>query len=120
MTVTVTASPVNDPPVAVNDADTVVEDSVANVIDVLANDSDPDGDTLTITRSPRDRRHRDLTGGGTVDLHPDRRTSPAPTASPTPSPTAAGGTDTAAVTVNVTVDPLNDAPDAVDDDVRSS
>jgi outer membrane protein OmpA-like peptidoglycan-associated protein len=36
------------PPVAVNDAFTVTGNSGANALDVLANDSDPDGDTLTI------------------------------------------------------------------------
>ena len=39
----------NDPPVAVDDSATVFKDSTNNVIDVLANDSDPDGDTLTVT-----------------------------------------------------------------------
>ena len=38
----------NRPPVAVNDAFTVTGNSSANALDVLANDSDPDGDALTI------------------------------------------------------------------------
>ena len=38
----------NTPPVAVDDAATVVENSSDNQIDVLANDYDPDGDALTI------------------------------------------------------------------------
>ena len=41
MTVTVTC--VDDNPVAVDDAATVAEDSGANAIDVLANDTDVDG-----------------------------------------------------------------------------
>ena len=44
-----TCAPPNSPPVANNDSATVLENSGANVIDVLANDSDPDGDALTIT-----------------------------------------------------------------------
>ena len=36
------------PPVAVNDAFTVTGNSASNALDVLANDSDPDGDPLTI------------------------------------------------------------------------
>jgi outer membrane protein OmpA-like peptidoglycan-associated protein len=36
------------PPVAVNDAFTVTGNSTNNALDVLANDSDPDGDPLTI------------------------------------------------------------------------
>jgi VCBS repeat-containing protein len=38
----------NDPPTAVDDTATTDEDSVV-VIDVLANDTDPDGDPLTVT-----------------------------------------------------------------------
>ena len=39
----------NNPPVANDDYATVNEDSYNNTIDVLANDTDPDGDTLVIT-----------------------------------------------------------------------
>ncbi|MCG8352510.1 MAG: Ig-like domain-containing protein, partial [Chloroflexales bacterium] len=46
-TVTITVNPVNDPPEAVDD--TAALSRTAITIDVLANDSDPDGDTLTIT-----------------------------------------------------------------------
>jgi len=45
-TVTITVSPVNDAPVAVNDEFTVVEQ--AEVLDVLANDSDADNDNLSV------------------------------------------------------------------------
>ena len=45
--VDVTVLPVNDPPLAGDDAAETVEDTPA-FIDVLANDSDPDGDTLTV------------------------------------------------------------------------
>jgi hypothetical protein len=47
-TVAITVNPVNDPPVAVDDTATTDEDSSVEV-GVLANDSDPDGDTLTIS-----------------------------------------------------------------------
>jgi large repetitive protein len=47
-TVTINVTPVNDPPVAVNDTTNTLEDtSVA--IKVLANDTDPEGTPLTIT-----------------------------------------------------------------------
>ena len=48
-TVSITVDPLNDAPVAINDDATVDEASVGNVIDVLANDGDVDGDALTIT-----------------------------------------------------------------------
>ncbi|GAF91684.1 unnamed protein product, partial [marine sediment metagenome] len=41
-------TPANDPPGAVDDAATVAEDSAAYTIDVLANDSDVDGDILSV------------------------------------------------------------------------
>jgi hypothetical protein len=50
LTFTITITPVNDPPTAVNDSATIAPDSGPNAIDVLANDSiAPDtGETLTI------------------------------------------------------------------------
>ena len=47
-TVTVTVSPVDDSPEAVNDTATVAEDDAATAIDVLANDTDTDGGPKTI------------------------------------------------------------------------
>ena len=44
----ITVNPVNDPPVAVNDTATTTDQDPI-VIDAQANDSDIDGDTLTIT-----------------------------------------------------------------------
>ena len=45
--VTVTVDPVNDPPVAADDAATTDEDTAAT-IEVVGNDSDVDGDPLTV------------------------------------------------------------------------
>jgi hypothetical protein len=42
-TVSVTVACVDDPPVAVNDSETILQDSPAQAIDVLANDTDIDG-----------------------------------------------------------------------------
>src|SRR4051794_11593166 len=47
-TVTVTVLNVEDPPTAADDSVTIAEDSGANPVSVLANDSDVDGDALTI------------------------------------------------------------------------
>ncbi|MHA2801330.1 cadherin-like domain-containing protein, partial [Vibrio harveyi] len=49
-TVAVTVNPVNDAPVAANDTVATDEDT-AVTIDVLANDSDPENDQLTITNA---------------------------------------------------------------------
>lgn len=48
-TVTVTVTGVDDPPTAVNDTATVTEDDPATAIDVLANDTDPDGGAKLVT-----------------------------------------------------------------------
>ena len=47
-TVSVTVTCVDDPPTAVGDSATVAEDAAATAIDVLANDSDPDGGAKAI------------------------------------------------------------------------
>jgi len=48
-TVTVTVNPMNDPPVAVDDSTATDRDASVS-INVLANDSDPDGDALTVSQ----------------------------------------------------------------------
>ena len=53
----------NDGPVAVNDAATTVEDTAATIA-VLANDSDLDGDTLTVTSVT-------VPAHGTATVNPD-------------------------------------------------
>lgn len=65
-TVVVTVTPVGDPPTAVDDELVVFEGERSVPLDVLANDSDPDGDALTIaavTQPP----------GGTVTINEDAR-----------------------------------------------
>jgi len=74
-TVTVTVDPVADSPVAVDDTDSTSVDT-AVVIDVLANDDDPDGDTLSVVSvgSATDGTVID-NGDGTVTYTPDPGTS---------------------------------------------
>ena len=113
--VTVTITAVNDAPVAVDDTATVAEDSGANPIAVLANDTDPDtGDTRTITAITQPANGTvAITGGGTGRPTPRPRTSPAPTPSPTPSPTAPAPPTPPPCRSPST--PVNDPPVAVDD-----
>ncbi|WP_235848039.1 Ig-like domain-containing protein [Mycolicibacterium holsaticum] len=112
-TVYVTVNPVNDAPVAVDDAVTVDEDGVA-VVDVLANDFDADGDELSVTATG-------AAGNGTVTLidgvltyTPNADFQGADSFTYTVSD---GNGGTATATVYVTVNPVNDAPVAVDDAV---
>jgi len=121
-TVTVDVTPVNDDPVAADDSRTTPEDTPLTV-DVLANDSDVDGDNVLLDSF-------DLTSvnGGTITR--DDNTTPADTSDDmliynpaldfngidTFTYTIADGNsgfDTATVTVNVTT--VNDNPDAADD-----
>jgi glucose/arabinose dehydrogenase len=62
---TITVSNINNTPVVVGDSYSIAADSSNNFLNVLANDSDPDGDPLTII---------DLTtpdSGGTVSISPN-------------------------------------------------
>ena len=58
------------------DTATVDEDSTSNLIDVLANDTDIDGDALTVT-SPSAANGTvsvvDIVGNLHAELHPDRQ-----------------------------------------------
>ena len=101
--------PVNDPPVAQDDAYTTAEDTplIVGAPGVLANDSDVDGDALSavLVNGPA---HGTLTLNPTAPSLTRRpRTTTAPIASPTRPTTAAAAS---AATVTITVTPPNDAP----------
>ena len=115
-TVSITVTPVNDAPVAVDDTEfSTAEDTdlVIQPADLLGNDTDADGDTLTIAG---------VGGavGGSVVLNADNTV----TFTPTPDFNGAaefdytatdGTTPSNTATVSITVTPVNDAPVAVDD-----
>jgi hypothetical protein len=113
-TVNVTVTSVNDAPDAVNDETTVAEDSSANAVNVLSNDTDADGDTLSITAKTNGTNGTvTITGGGTgVTYTPNANFNGLDSFTYTVSD-GNGGTDTASV--NVTITSINDNPDAVDD-----
>ncbi len=114
-TVNVTVTPVNDPPVANNDAATVAEDSGPNTINVLANDSIlPDvGETLTIAGVTQGLSGSvTIVGGTTVTYTPNANFFGADSFTYTVSD---GNGGTASATVNVTVTPVNDPPVANND-----
>jgi VCBS repeat-containing protein len=114
-TVTINITPVNDPPIAVNDTYTTLEDVRLTVATpgILANDTDVEGDPLTAFLVSNGSH-------GSVNLNTDGSFSYTPS-------TNYNGTDSftyivsdgqtigniATVTINVT--PVNDAPIAYDD-----
>ncbi|EID17756.1 hemagglutinin/hemolysin-like protein [Mycolicibacterium phlei RIVM601174] len=110
--VTITVTPVNDPPVAANDSFTVAEDTTYSG-NVLSNDSDVDGNPLTVI-SHTDPSH------GTLNLNPNGTFTYTPhqdyhgTDSFTYTVSDGQG-GTADATVDITVTPVNDRPVAVND-----
>ncbi|TPH12265.1 retention module-containing protein, partial [Litorilituus lipolyticus] len=111
-TVTLTVNAQNDDPVAVDDIISLNEDDGATVIDVLANDSDLDGDSLTVTAVTQPTHGTVTLVNGVVTYIPEPNFNGVVTFTYTISD-GNGGTDTA--TVTLTVNGQNDEPLAVDD-----
>jgi uncharacterized repeat protein (TIGR01451 family) len=110
--VTITVTPVNDAPVAGNDARSTPEDTPRNMTALLNNDSDVDGDTLAISAFTQPA-HGTVTCTATACTYsPDADFFGTDTFTYTVSD-GNGGTDVATVTMTVT--PVNDAPVARDD-----
>ena len=124
----ITVDPVNDAPTAAPDTNSTNEDTTLNVNaagGVLANDSDIDGDTLTVTQF--------VVGGttfvagntaslaeGDLTLNADGSYTFVPAANfngpvPTVTYSVFDGTATVTTTLDITVDPVNDAPTAAPD-----
>ena len=112
-------TPANHPPVAGDDVATTDED-VAVEIDVLANDSDPDGDALTVSAYDPDS-----TAGGTVSCTPEGLCTYVPPADFNGTDSFAytlsdgrGGSDTGMV--NLLIVAVDDAPIAASDVVTTT
>ncbi|MFV1873328.1 MAG: Ig-like domain-containing protein [Oleiphilus sp.] len=110
-TVAVTVNPENDEPVAVADTASTQEDTSV-VIDVLDNDSDVDGDSLTVDSASAINGSVTINGDGTITYTPDADYSGSDTISYS---IIDGQGGTASATVAVTVNPENDEPVAVVD-----
>ncbi|WP_206018231.1 cadherin-like domain-containing protein, partial [Pseudoalteromonas sp. Z9A5] len=127
-------SPVNDTPIAANDGPfTVTEDTPVNG-NVLINDTDADGDNLTVSQFVIDGSATVYTAGDTATIagvgeliiNADGTFTFTPAADyngPVPSATYTitdnnGGTDTAILSFN-DVSPVNDAPIAINDSITT-
>jgi VCBS repeat-containing protein len=100
-TVTITINGVNDPPVAVADNATTLENTPVT-IDVLNNDSDIDGDTLTVDSVTQGTNGSVANNSSYVTYTPAGNFTGTDSFNYTVSD-GNGGTDTATVTVNITV-----------------
>jgi VCBS repeat-containing protein len=100
-TVTITINGVNDSPVAVNDSAITDEDTPV-IIDVLDNDLDVDGDTLTVDSVTQGTNGSVINNSSNVTYTPALSFNGTDSFSYTVSD-GNGGTDTATVTVNVTI-----------------
>ena len=112
-TVTVVVTAENDPPVAEPDAETTPEDTNIQ-INLLANDSDVEGDTLTVISVSNGSNGSVTQVGGIATYQPNQDFTGTDSFTYQVSD-GQGGTSTG--TVTVTVDPVNDAPVAVPDAV---
>ncbi|MEF1245554.1 cadherin-like domain-containing protein, partial [Vibrio campbellii] len=104
--VTVTVNPINDAPVA-NDDNVVTDEDTPVTIDVLPNDTDVDGDTLTIVNAsvPVDQGTVEIVDGKLVFTPADNFNGEA-----TISYTVSDGELEDSAEVSVTVNPINDVP----------
>jgi hypothetical protein len=113
-TVSMTVTCVEDNPTAVDDAATVAEDSGANAINVLANDTDPDGGANTISAVTQPANGTVVITGGGTGLTYQPNANFCTTGTPdTFTYTLSPGGSTA--TVSVTVTCVDDNPAAVND-----
>ncbi|KFE67308.1 tandem-95 repeat protein [Hyalangium minutum] len=112
-TVTVTVSPVDDAPVATDDTATTDEDVPLALATstLLANDTDPEGQTLTITGVSGAVSGTVALAGTTVTFTPTADFS----GTARFQYTVSDGSLTATATVTVTVNPVNDPPVTTDD-----
>ena len=112
-TVSITVTAVNDAPTAVNDTATVDADSSATTISVLGNDSDKDGDTITVSTAtnPLHGTASVLADGSGVTYTPEAGY----TGSDSFNYKVSDGTTTSTATVNITVSAGNNIPTATND-----
>ncbi|WP_156490292.1 tandem-95 repeat protein, partial [Oleiphilus sp. HI0086] len=109
--VSVTVNPENDVPVAVVDT-AVTQEDASVTIDVLANDGDIDGDSLSISSASASNGAVAINGDGTLSYAPNSDFNGLDSISYEVSD---GNGGTATSSVSVTVNPENDAPVSISD-----
>lgn len=97
-TVTITVNPVNDPPQAIGDTASVVA-GVAKPVTVVVNDTDTDGDTLTVISVTQGSKGTVVINGNSIVYTPNNNASGADSFTYTIS----DGQSSSTATVNVTI-----------------
>jgi DNA/RNA endonuclease G (NUC1) len=115
-TVSVTINAVNDAPVATDDSTTTNEDSAVTV-NVLSNDSDVDGDSLTVSAVTQGTHGAVVNNGANITYSPALNYNGIDSFTYT---TSDGHGGTATATVSVTINAVNDAPVATDDSATTN
>jgi YVTN family beta-propeller protein/VCBS repeat-containing protein len=124
-TVTITVNPVNDAPVAVNDAYNTAEDTAVVVsagAGVLANDSDAEAGALTATllSGPGHAAQFTLNSDGSFTYTPAANFSGTDTFTYTVTDNSLAPNNSATGTATITVTAVNDAPVAASDTYRTA
>lgn len=119
-TVTINVADVNEPPVPVNDTAQTAENVLIAAIDVLGNDTDPDGDILRVSAVTADRGTASINSSGSLRYKPPSDYVGPVTLTYTVADRASGGLS-AQAQVQITVGNDNDQdgiadPFDVDDD----
>ncbi len=112
-TVTVTVDPVNDDPEAEDDMVTIDEDTNV-LIDVLANDTDVDSETLSLSSVEGAENGTATITDNQVEYRPDENFNGSETLTYTIVDGDGGESE---ATLEITLDPVNDAPEAEDDEI---
>ena len=111
-TVTITVTAVNQPPKAMNDTATTTAGKAVTISNVLANDTDPDGNTLSVTANTNPANGTVTRSGSSFTYTPKAGFTGTDTFTYTISD-GKGGTATGTVTITVTA--ANQPPKAVPD-----
>ncbi|MEB4591017.1 Ig-like domain-containing protein [Candidatus Thiothrix sp. Deng01] len=109
----------NTPPIATDDSASTAYQTPVTISNVLANDSDPDGDTLSVTANTNPANGAVTRSGNSLTYTPNNGFSGADTFTYTVSD-GKGGTSSATVTVTVAAATTNTPPTAADDSANTA
>ena len=126
----ITVTPVNDTPIVANEQVTTPEDTPVSG-NVLTNDTDPDGNSLTVTQFTVDGQSytpgqtATITGVGTIIINSNGTYTFTPAANyngsvPSIGYTVSDGTLTTDGSIAIYVTPVNDPPVAINDNVSTN